>query len=91
MLSKLQQLAGAVRRFATEEDLEAVEAANSVEFIHTQTGMTRERFREVFGEFDPETVRRLCILAGKKHPGTPGEWQKLAEETEAVRTQLFQQ
>ena len=89
MLDKIRQLATTARKFATKEDLDAVAAANSVEFIHVQTGMTRERFHEVFGEFDPNTVCKLHMLAGKKAPRNPKEWQKLTEEVEGIRKKIF--
>ncbi len=85
MLDKSKQL----KKFITKEDMAAVAAANSVRFIHINTGMSRERFRKVFGEIDPETVCKLSVLGGKKPPVSPEEWQKLAGEVEKIRIRLF--
>ncbi|MEK9159475.1 MAG: hypothetical protein AAB383_01970 [Patescibacteria group bacterium] len=89
MLDKIRQLADTARRFASREDLEAVAAANSIEFIHIKTGMTRGKFREAFGEFDPNTVCQLSVLADKNPPSNTQEWQKLAEEAEGIRVRMF--
>lgn len=85
----MKDLFDSLRRFATREDFEAVDAANKVRFFPSKTGMTREDFKEAFGDFDPDTVARLHVLAGKKHPSNPKEWKALAEEVTATREKIF--
>lgn len=89
MLNRIRQLAASVSKFATPEDIDTVAAANSAEFIDIQTGMTREQLRTVFGEFDPNTICKLHILAGKKAPSNPEEWQKFAQEFEETKKKVL--
>ena len=73
----------------TRGDREAVDAANSFEVIHSETGMTREKMGGIFGSLgDPNLIAKLAVLSGKKPPENPEEWSKLAEESRAATEKL---
>lgn len=74
-------------RLAPPEDPEAFSAANRLEFIHVQTGMTRARFKKVFG-VDPNTMCKLHVFAGRQVPQSPEEWEELAKRVKECRAKL---
>jgi len=77
---RLEDLANAVARNVTLADHDALVAADTVEPIHVDTGMTRKQIREAFGFFSIKNICELHVLAGKKIPMNPDEWRDLAEE-----------
>jgi len=74
--------------FATPDDKRAVDAANKVEFIHLETGMTKEEFAEAFGSMTPREVAKLCVLGDKPVPSNPEEWKALADKAKEAANQF---